>query len=163
MSRLRRLRRITTLLVLATTLALTACNRGPDAPAPATPDATAEAPADAEADAAAAEDNFERTWLGVLPCTDCDGIQTRLLLVREGSEQTYELQETYLGADGEAVFDQKGNWTRESDDEERALYRLDPATVGGRRFELRPDGALELLDGAGRPLDTDGQYRLQRL
>jgi copper homeostasis protein (lipoprotein) len=150
-----------TLLVLAMTLALAACDRAADAPAPAAPDATTVAPADA--DAGATEDNFERTWLGVLPCADCDGIQTRLLLVREGSEQSYELQETYLGADGEAVFDQKGSWTRESDDEERSLYRLDPATPGGRRFELRPDGALELLDGAGRPLDTDGQYRLQRL
>lgn len=161
MSRLRRFHRMTALLVLAATLALVACERDAAAPAPAAPDATAEAPA--TGDPAEVEESFERTWLGVLPCTDCDGIQTRLQLVREGDEQTYELQETYLGGEDDAVFDQKGRWTRESDDEERTLFRLDPQTPGGRRFELRPDGALELLDGAGRPLDTDGQYRLQRL
>lgn len=149
------------LLVLAAALALSACDREAAAPAPAAPDATAEAPAAVDPDAV--EDNFERTWLGVLPCTDCDGIQTRLQLVREGDKQTYELQETYLGGDDEAVFDQKGRWTSESDDEERTLYRLDPQSPAGRRFELRTDGALELLDGAGHPLDTDGQYRLQRL
>jgi hypothetical protein len=33
----------------------------------------------------------------------------------------------------------------------------------GRRFELRPDGALDQLDGEGRALDAGGQYRLQRL
>src|SRR5687768_5644987 len=90
---------------LAAVLLLAACSRepAPAGPAPAAPDVAAAPATDAE--------NFERTWLGVLPCADCDGIQTRLQLVREGDAQTYELEETYLGAgEGETVFTQNGRW-----------------------------------------------------
>ncbi len=152
------------LLILATVLALAACGREdapPTGPASSGPEAAADAPARGRGDAA--EEDFERTWLGVLPCSDCDGIQTRLQLVREGDRLTYRLEETYLGADDDAVFDGTGRWAREDGVGDRTLVRLDPEAPAGRRFELRPDGALELLDGAGRPLESDGQYRLQRL
>ena len=151
------------LLVLALVVALSACEREatPDAPGTDVPDAVAE---DGTApDEPVSAENFERTWLGVLPCADCDGIQTRLQLVREGDARTYELEETFLGADGDAVFTQRGTWVQEGDGASSGRFRLDPEAPTGRRFELRPDGALDLLDGEGRPLDADGQYRLQRL
>jgi copper homeostasis protein (lipoprotein) len=147
---------------LCLVLALSACDRGaaPEAPAGA-PDAVAGG--EAAPDGPAAAESFERTWLGVLPCADCDGIQTRLQLVRDGGAQTYELEETYLGAEGDAVFTQRGTWVQEGDGASAGLFRLDPDAPTGRRFELRPDGALDLLDGEGRPLDAGGQYTLQRL
>jgi copper homeostasis protein (lipoprotein) len=148
--------RSTPVLILLAVLALAACGRDP-APVETAPGAPEEPTAATEPG-----ENFERTWIGVLPCADCDGIQTRLLLTRDDSGQTYALEETYLGAEDDAVFNQTGRWVRDGDGE-RNLFVLDPEAPAGRRFELRPDGALDLLDGKGRPLDTDGQYRLQRL
>ena len=146
------------LLLLAATFALAGCDR--DA-APATDGPDASAAPDATADARAEADDFERTWLGVLPCADCDGIQTRLQLQRDGDAQTYDLEETYLGADGEAVFTQAGQWVREDGDD--GAFRLDPDSPASRRYALRPDGSLDQLDRRGEPLQPEGQYRLQRL
>jgi len=154
--------RLATLLLLAAMLALAACDggdRGDRGDAPAQADAE---PAPADDAPLPADDDFERTWLGVLPCADCDGIQTRLRLERDGERQTYALEETYLGAEGEAVFAQEGRWVQE-DTADGASYRLDPGTPGARRYLLRGDGALDQLDGRGRLLDAGGQYRLQRL
>ena len=154
------------LLLFAAVLALAGCDREPASDAA---DATTAAPS-AEVPLAPGED-FERTWLGVLPCADCDGIQTRLQLVRDGDERTYALEETYLGAEeGEAVFRQEGRWVEEpvaglEDDGDGGTsgYRLDPGTPASRHYLLRSDGALDQLDGRGRLLDGEGQYRLQRL
>ena len=146
------------LLLLAATFALAGCDRDT---APATDGPDASAGPDATADARAEADDFERTWLGVLPCADCDGIQTRLQLQRDGDAQTYDLEETYLGADGEAVFTQAGKWVQEDGD--GVSFHLDPDTPGGRRYALRADGSLDLLDSHGAPLEPAGHYRLQRL
>ena len=151
------------LLSVLVALAVAGCD-GQPASAPAEDEAAAEARADgadAVADADADADDFDRTWLGVLPCADCDGIQTRLQLRRDGGRQTYALEETYLGADGEAVFTQAGQWVRDDGDE--GVFRLDPESPASRRYALRPDGSLDQLDRRGEPLEPEGQYRLQRL
>ena len=90
-----------------------------------------------------------------------DLYQTRLQLQRDGDAQTYDLEETYLGADGEAVFTQAGKWVQEDGD--GVSFHLDPDTPGGRRYALRADGSLDLLDSHGAPLEPAGHYRLQRL
>lgn len=147
------------LMAVTLVMVLAACSREPAVDDPASAPAEAAAgdrgPSQSEA--------FSRSWLGVLPCADCDGIQTRLQLVREGDTQTYELEETYLGADGDAVFTERGAWIQEGAGASTGFFRLDPEAPTGRRFELRADGSLDQLDGEGRALDPDGQYRLQRL
>jgi copper homeostasis protein (lipoprotein) len=45
-------------------------------------------------------------YKGVLPCADCEGIQTRLMLSADGN---YQLSETYLGEDSRA-FQSKGEF-----------------------------------------------------
>ena len=114
-------RSIPLLLAALAAFALAGCDRD-SAPADRAADAPVEADA-GEAGTAPAADDFDRTWLGVLPCADCDGIQTRLQLRRAGGRQTYALEETYLGADGEAVFTQAGQWVRDDGDE--GVFRLD--------------------------------------
>ncbi|MBW8311523.1 MAG: copper resistance protein NlpE N-terminal domain-containing protein [Rhizobium sp.] len=140
---------------------LAGCGRetapAPEAPPGDAPLAEANVPDDGEA--------FETAWLGVLPCADCDGIQTRLQLHGDDGERRYELEETYLGAAGDNVFVTEGDWVQETlrgDGAEATVYRLDPQGPD-RWFELRPDGSLEMLDGEGRPLDGALAYRLQRL
>ena len=152
-------RSIPLLLAALAAFALAGCDSD-SAPADRAADAPVEADA-GEAGTAPAADDFDRTWLGVLPCADCDGIQTRLQLRRDGGRQTYALEETYLGADGEAVFTQAGQWLREDGDD--GAFRLDPDSPASRRYALRPDGSLDQLDRRGEPLQPEGQYRLQRL
>lgn len=161
-------RRAPTALALAGLLALSACGRDDGdrslLPSPAEPAAdTAEAGAEGDgADGAVA---FERTWLGVLPCTDCDGIQTRLQLRVDADGTRYLLEETYLGGAGDNRFVQEGAWreeTTEINGEPAEVYRLDPDGPG-RWFRVQPDGALEMLEAEGRPAPDGLAYRLQRL
>jgi hypothetical protein len=107
----------------------------------------------------------ERTWAGLLPCSDSQGIYTRLVVRMHGGKRDYLLTETYLASSGAHRFNRAGPW-RESrmalDGEQATVFQLDPAQAGPQ-YAMQPDGALELLDGNGR-LPADGVvYRLQRL
>lgn len=145
-----------TRLLLPILLLLAACGREPAPPAPDAADPQAAAPADA-APAPAGED-FERRWLGVLPCADCDGIQTTLTLSREAGDARFVLEEVYLGPGESPRFETRGAWREEAG----GLYHLDP---GGLDLRLRPveDGGLEVLDADGRPLADGPDYHLGRL
>ena len=152
-------------LALAALLGLTGCGRedAGDARLPGPDGEVASAPAGAAADEDAAA--FERTWLGVLPCADCDGIQTRLQLRSDPEGARYLLEETYLGGEGDNRFVQEGAWREEAAEINGApaeVYRLDPDGPG-RWFWVQPDGALEMLEAEGRPAPDGLAYRLQRL
>jgi len=148
-------------LGLAGLLALSGCGRDPGGAAPEA--SGPQAPGIAEADAG--EGAFERTWLGVLPCADCDGIETRLQLSQGPGGARYLLEETYLGGPGENRFVQEGDWREEATDiggAQAAVYRLDPGGPG-RWFWVQPDGSLEMLEAEARPAADGLAYRLQRL
>lgn len=107
----------------------------------------------------------EQVWMGVLPCADCDGIQTRLTLASGPEGRRYRLQETYLDASGGESFDQTGEWTEERtemDGKAAALFRLDPQGPG-RWFWHRSDGALEQLHSGDAAASAGVEYRLQPL
>jgi copper homeostasis protein (lipoprotein) len=109
--------------------------------------------------------NGERAWVGLLPCSDCQGIDTRLVLRSREGRRDYLLTETYIGGGGRNTFSREGVWTQVSetgDGEPRTLYVLDPEQAG-QRFSLQPDGALELLEGNGERSGQAVAYRLQRL
>lgn len=144
-------------------LLLAACQRGQEA-APAAGDARGLGSASGPGTEPLA-DGSERIWSGVLPCSDCAGVDTRLMLRIEGARRHFELTETYIGGPGETRFSRSGEWTegvRVVDGEALASYTLDPG-AGAQVFVLRPDGALELLGGEGRPSAQGADYRLQRL
>jgi copper homeostasis protein (lipoprotein) len=145
-------------LLVVAVLLLGACQRDKEpqgASAPAAPGG---------ADAPLADFGAERTWQGVLPCSDCLGIDTRLVLREEGRQRRYRLEETYLGAGEPNHFERQGQWqeTRLSEGvTPTVVFVLDPERAP-RRFRLQPDGGLELLTGeADAP--TSPEYRLQRL
>lgn len=150
-------------ILLLAIVMLVACQPGQDA-APVGRDAPGWAsPSGASAERLA--DGSERTWSGVLPCSDCAGVDTRLVLRIDGPRRKFELTETYVGGRGETRFSRQGEWvegTRVIDGESLASYTLDPG-AGAQVFVLRSDGALELLDGEGRPSAQAVDYRLQRL
>jgi copper homeostasis protein (lipoprotein) len=155
-------RRLLAAAALAALLVLLAACK-PAAPGGATPDAQVPS-ADAQVLFPPDQDS-ERTWAGLLPCSDCQGIDTRLVLRMHGGKRDYLLTVTYLASTGAHRFNRAGSW-REAriafDGEQATVFQLDPAQ-SGPQYAMQPDGALELLDGNGR-LPADGVvYRLQRL
>jgi copper homeostasis protein (lipoprotein) len=139
---------------------LSACTPGGDS-AQAPPGGR---PGDAEVAAAPSEDT-ERVWAGLLPCRDCQGVDTRLVLRSSQGRRDYVLTETYLGGSGKNSFNREGTWTelrRTEGGEPKVTYVLDPEQAT-QRFVLQPDGALELLDADGKPPAEALAYRLQRL
>lgn len=145
--------RLPLLLIL---LAVAGCQRQQEA-APAVRDP-------GEATGPIADFGGERVWQGVLPCSDCLGVDTRLVLREQGGRRRYRLEETYLGAPEPNRFEREGGWSETRDGRDDAagiVYVLDPDRAP-RRFRLQPDGGVELLMG-----DTSAapapEYRLQRL
>jgi copper homeostasis protein (lipoprotein) len=112
----------------------------------------------------AGPETSERTWVGLLPCSDCLGIDTRLVLRADGGRRSYLMVENYLGGSGENSFKRAGSWTEQTAivaGEPVTLYVLDPEQPG-QRFALQADGALELLDPGRREPAQAVAYRLQR-
>ena len=95
-------------------------------------------------------------WQAQLPCADCEAIDTRLVLARDGDSRDYVLTETFIAGDGDARFVEHGHWQRED-----ALLRLRGDGGGERVFALLPDGRLEPRDGHGRRFALrEGDYLL---
>ena len=144
--------------LLALLLVLAACKPQGEQGAPATAENGAQpVPATSE--------DSERTWAGLLPCTDCQGIDTRLVLRTENGKRNYLLTETYLGGSGKTSFNRAGTWTElqyRTSGEQQVTYVLDPDKAA-QHYALQPDGALELLDENGKEPQDALAYRLQRL
>ena len=98
-----------------------------------------------ENDSLPAEKTEASTWIGnyegVLPCEDCDGIQTLLTL---NDDKTFFLKMEYLGK-GEPVVD-KGGFEWNEDKTIVTLYLQDNQT----QQYLVGDGTLTVLDSQGK-------------
>lgn len=138
-------------LVLLLGLPLAACQRHSAPAASAVPQAQAPI-------AESGDGDWRRVWEGVLPCADCRGIQTRLELRRSQGQQTYRLEEFYLGDGEPSRFEQHGAWQERRAGTE-VSYQLDPDRFGAV-YQLQEDGALLLRDRASQ--DDIPDYRLQR-
>lgn len=73
--------------------------------------------------------DWSGVYKGVLPCADCEGIQTELTL---NKDHTFELKETYLGkGDGKAV---SATGSFSFDTTNKAVIVLDSKTRQGKYF-----------------------------
>ena len=86
-------------------------------------------------------------WQGTIPCADCDGIDVRLVLEREGDARRYMLVETYVAGAGGVRFVEYGQWRQEA-----ALLRLQGGSGSQRTYGLLDDGRLQARDSHGRRL-----------
>lgn len=86
-------------------------------------------------------------WHGTAPCADCAGIDTRLVLERDGQDRGYMLVETYVADAGDLRFVDHGQWRQEA-----ALLQLRGDAGSRRTYEVRADGRLQSRDSHGRPL-----------
>ncbi len=106
-------------------------------------------------------------FAGDLPCADCAGIRTELLLYGDFGpvERRFVLVETYLGTpDGERPRERRGRWeVARSASEPSVLMVIELAEESGepRRFAA-VGGDLELLDREGRRIRSQLNYTLKR-
>lgn len=146
-------------------LSLAACRpAAPDDAAPAPTAAAEPAPTAAPAplpEAAPARQPFDQkgfagTFKGTLPCADCPGIDTTLVLDADG---TYTLDTVYQGKPG--TFSTDGTWTTEAGD---TTVRLDPNAKSeqDRLFAIASKGELKALDLRGQPLPDTQPHSLLR-
>jgi copper homeostasis protein (lipoprotein) len=102
-------------------------------------------------------------WQGDLPCADCEGIRTTLLLAPDGR---FTMEEVYRGvsaeraASGDTVWATRGRWTLE---EGGARMRLDGGADGPTYFRGSSGGSLRALDRSGGELASQANHELQRL
>jgi copper homeostasis protein (lipoprotein) len=126
----------------------------PEAVAPAAPAADAlpsaqGAPFDTKA--------FAGTFTGTLPCADCPGIDTRLVLAADG---TYTITESYQERSAPEL-NGDGTWTAE---ENNQRLRLDPNSKSDndRLFAILSNNEIRQLDMSGRPIQSELPYNLKR-
>jgi len=95
---------------------------------------------------------MQQSWRGVLPCADCEGIETSLFLEKDGS---WVMNQHYQGRKAPSMFGSYGNWARTAD-------KLILTDTHGEKIYFRAKGeALEMLDREGNPITSQFNYTLQ--
>lgn len=122
-----------------------------------TPTAASEAVAVDSAHTAENSLDWNGTYKGVLPCADCEGIETELEL---NADKTYELKETYLGKGDGKAFESKGSF--QFDANNTSVIKLDK--TGDNRKYFVAEGYLKALDMEGNEITGDlaDKYELKK-
>ncbi|WP_414166167.1 envelope stress response activation lipoprotein NlpE [Superficieibacter sp. BNK-5] len=96
---------------------------------------------------------MQQSWRGVLPCADCEGIETSLFLEKDGS---WVMNSHYLGsAEKNAAFATYGTWARTAD-------KLVLTDTQGEKYYYHAKGeALEMLDRDGNPITSQFNHTLE--
>jgi copper homeostasis protein (lipoprotein) len=96
---------------------------------------------------------MQQSWRGVLPCADCEGIETSLYLEKDG---TWVMNERYQGAKREpSSFGSYGTWARTAE-------KLVLTDSNGEKSYYRAKGdKLEMLDREGNPIVSTLNYTLE--
>ncbi|MFD2783846.1 copper resistance protein NlpE [Hymenobacter rubripertinctus] len=129
-------------------LLLTAC-QGREQPYGTGPENAA-----ADHDTGAATRALAGVYADTIPCTDCQGIATRLTLK---PDSLYELQEYYLGRANPASS-QRGPWRVRG----QVLTLAPSGNAPGRSYQVAPNQTLQLLDATGQPMPAgDRGYTLR--
>ncbi|EHK0947271.1 envelope stress response activation lipoprotein NlpE [Citrobacter farmeri] len=95
---------------------------------------------------------MQQSWRGILPCADCEGIETSLFLEKDG---TWVMNVRYQGVREEpSSFASYGTWARTAD-------KLVLTDSQGEKSYYRAKGeALEMLDREGNPIESQLNYTL---
>lgn len=96
-----------------------------------------------------------KTYTGTLPCADCSGIQTTLLL---NGNHTYTLTSLYIGRD--TSFVEKGTW-QQVEKNNMQVYQLQNAgTIS--YYERVDQYTLKMLDTRAHVIDAPFNLELHR-
>lgn len=95
---------------------------------------------------------MQQSFQGLLPCADCEGIDTTLLLEKDG---TWVMNQRYQGAPHPSQFASWGKWARTAD-------RLVLTDTHGEKLYFSVKGEnLEMLDREGMPINSQLNYTLK--
>lgn len=95
---------------------------------------------------------------GVLPCADCAGIETTLILEPDGS---YRLRETYVGERAPNTFVTVGRWQYVADSSPQ--LRLYGGGASTRRYAVTGALTIEARDSSGAAIDSEAPLALRRI
>jgi uncharacterized lipoprotein NlpE involved in copper resistance len=107
--------------------------------------------------------NAEYTFEGILPCADCMGIKTNLIL--NDDSLSYFLTETYMGKNNpDSVFLRSGSFTRmTAPDSVSTILQLSAAKESPPLFyKVIGDSILKKLDTQGQEILGNHNYLLTR-
>lgn len=97
---------------------------------------------------------------GILPCENCKGISTQLILKRKiesGKPKGFFLHEVRIDSPGgNRVNSIWGEWSQKGDtkNEEEVVYILHPEVGSPRYYQVEKDNKLRLLDRLGQPANS---------
>lgn len=97
------------------------------------------------------------TYEGLLPCADCEGIQTTLNLYE--NPPTFTLGNVYVGTS--TVFDEKGTWTTTTNSSNETIYVLTPTDSESKMYFLKGDGEVTQLDAQMQKIDSNLNFTLK--
>lgn len=105
------------------------------------------------------------TYDGTLPCADCAGIKTHLVLQHDAlGRNSYVLNEIYNGK-APQPFMSAGRWTLSvgtAEDPQMALVHMDSGRpADSKTWRIDNNGDLTLVDAAGKPADSSLNYTLK--
>lgn len=111
------------------------------------------------------KESLVKTYYGILPCDDCDGVETTLVLtVNQGLDGgTYKLIEKYIGR-GNASLELQGDWTASeglTEDPDAEIIVIDPEDEEAiRGFYILSEDQIEDLDEYGNRFNDPEKHRL---
>lgn len=91
-----------------------------------------------------------QSYQGILPCADCEGIETSLFLSKEGN---WVMNQRYLGR--KTTFARYGTWARTA--EKLTLTESD----GTKHYFLAKDDSIEMLNTEGQLIRSSLNYTLK--
>jgi copper homeostasis protein (lipoprotein) len=97
------------------------------------------------------------SFVGSLPCADCEGIRYRIDLFDDGA---FYQQMTYLGRGDDATFDTIGSWALATGEPTVALFGGDREP---ERWKVVDRSTLQKLDSEGREIASALNYDLVRI
>ncbi|MCR9182758.1 MAG: copper resistance protein NlpE [Flavobacteriaceae bacterium] len=101
--------------------------------------------------------DWQGTYSGTLPCADCDGVKTEIIL---NDDNSFKTKRVYMGKD-ETVFEETGNlqWT-----EDGGTVVLTNKENGNATLFKVGENHLRQLDMEGKPIEGDlaDMYVLQK-
>ena len=139
-------------MCIASAVALSACSKPNETPSATAPNTNSQTDMNTHQTPTVNNLNWVGDYKGVLPCADCNGIETELEL---NADNSYELSEEYLGKKTqEAKY--KGQFTFDSNNN---VITLD--SQGQNRKFFVGDNFIELRDmHTGEAFDSQLNYKL---
>ncbi len=102
--------------------------------------------------------DYEGVYYGVLPCADCEGIETEITL---NEDLTYKIRSRYLG-ESDSTYIREGGFSWDKSGSKITLKNIDN-TIGSNRYMVGENKLIK-LDMSGNRIegDIESEYILQK-